>query len=470
MTAPDPASSALLGPLFASGEMRTLFGDRAQLGRMLKVEAALAAAEAALGVIPRGAGAPIAAACNPSRFDIEVIGKAAPASGNVAIPLVKALTAEVARRDAEAARFVHWGATSQDIIDTATSLAIREAVALITRDLDRTAKSFAGHARRYRKKPMAGRTWLQQALPITFGLKAARYATMLVRVRTGLHRAATNAAVLQFGGAAGTLASLGGKGTAVARKLAAELDLSLPDLPWHGERDRVAGVASALGIMIGAAGKIARDLSLLMQTEVAEVFEPSAPGKGGSSTMPHKRNPVASAEILTAATLAPGLVSSVLSGMTQEHERALGGWQAEWVALPQLFLLASGAAAQLAETARGLEVDVERMRDNLEFTNGLVMAEAVQMALGEKLGRMQAHDLLEAASKQAASERRHLRDVVAEMPQIADELPPAKLTALFEPAAYLGSADEFIERALKSVDQALAKSAKGNPKTKGKKR
>jgi 3-carboxy-cis,cis-muconate cycloisomerase len=459
MTAPDPTSSALLGPLFASGDMRALFADRATLGRMLGVEAALANAEAAANVIPRGAAAPIAAACNPARYDLAAIGEAARASGNVAIPLVKALTAEVARRDKEAARFVHWGATSQDIIDTATVLAIRDAAALLDRDLARAAKAFASLARRHRKQPMAGRTWLQQALPITFGLKAARYATMLVRVRMQLAEAASRASVLQFGGAAGTLASLGAKGPAVAKRLAGELELGLPDLPWHGERDRIAAVASALGIAIGAAGKIARDISLLMQTEVGETFEPSAPGKGGSSTMPHKRNPVACAQILTAATLAPGLVASVMSGMVQEHERALGGWQAEWIALPQLFLLASGATAQLAETAKGLEIDNKRMSANLEFTGGLLMAEAVQMALGEKLGRMQAHDLLETASRRAASEGRHLREVAAEVPEIAGALPAKTLDALFDPLAYLGSAGEFIERALKAVDRALAKPA-----------
>lgn len=456
MTNPDPAGSTLHGPLFASREMRALFSDRASVGRMLAVEAALANAEAAAGVIPRGAAAPIVAACNPAGFDLEAIGAAAPASGNIAIPLVKALTAAVARRDAEAARFVHWGATSQDILDTATMLAIREAADILGRDLDRAIKSFAAHAKRNAKKPMTGRTWLQQALPITFGLKAARWAAMLARVRVELHGAASAAAVLQFGGAAGTLASLGAKGPAVAKRLAGELDLALPDLPWHGERDRIASVAAALGILIGAAGKVARDLSLLMQTEVAEVFEPSAPGHGGSSTLPHKRNPVACAQILAAATLAPGLVAGILSGMTQEHERALGGWQAEWVALPQLFLLASGAASRLAETAKGLEVDTKRMRANLEATNGLIMAEAVQMALGEKLGRMQAHDLLEAASKRAGGEGRHLRDVIAETPAISDALSAKALDALFDPLSYLGSAEDFIERALKSTERALA--------------
>jgi len=460
MTSPDPAGSALFGPMFATREMRALYSDRAKLGRMLKVESALAAAESAAGAIPRGAAGPIAAACNPARFDLEAIGQAARASGNIAIPIVKALTAQVARRDAEAARFVHWGATSQDIIDTADVLAIRDAAALIGRDLERAIKALSALARRHRKKPMAGRTWLQQALPITFGLKAARWAAMLARVHDQLRAAASAAAVLQFGGAAGTLASLGAKGPAVSKRLASELELALPELPWHGERDRIAAVAVSLGILIGAAGKIARDVSLLMQTEIGEAFEPAAPGRGGSSTMPHKRNPVACAQILTAATLAPGLVASVLSGMVQEHERALGGWQAEWIALPQLFLLASGATSLLAETTKGLEVDTARMRANLEITNGLIMAEAVQMALGEKLGRMQAHDLLETASKRAAAEGRHLREVIDETPAIADVLPPKTLDVLFDPLRYLGSADHFIDGALKSADQALAKVSK----------
>jgi 3-carboxy-cis,cis-muconate cycloisomerase len=450
--------------MFASGDMLALWSDRATLGRMLAVEAALADAEAAAGVIPRGAAAPIAAACKPGRFDPEAIGQAARASGNIAIPLIKALTAEVARRDREAARFVHWGATSQDIIDTATVLAIRDGAALIDRDLERAIKSLAAQARRHRRKPMAGRTWLQQALPITFGLKAARWATMLMRVRMQLHATASAAAVLQFGGAAGTLASLGAKGPAVAKRLADELQLTRPALPWHGERDRIAAVAIALGLTIGAAGKIARDISLLMQTEVGEVFEPAAPGRGGSSTMPHKRNPVACAQILTAATLAPGLVAGVLSGMVQEHERALGGWQAEWVALPQLFLLASGAVAQLADMAKGIEVDSNRMRANLDATNGLIMAEAVQMALGEKLGRIEAHDLLETASKRAASEGRHLREVIGATPAIAEALPAKSLDKLFDPVAYLGSADQFVEHALKLIDQSIAAKSKSKRK------
>jgi 3-carboxy-cis,cis-muconate cycloisomerase len=450
----DP--STLLGPMFASRDMRALFSDRATLGRMLAVEAALARAEAAVGVIPRNAAKPIAAACNPSRFDPGAIGQAAQNAGNIAIPLVKALTAAVAKRDTNAARFVHWGATSQDIIDTASVLAIRDGTSLLLRDLDRAIRSLAALARRHRKKPMAGRTLLQQALPITFGLKAARWAAMLARVRVRLDQAAAAAGVLQFGGAAGTLASLGRKGPAVAKRLARELELTPPELPWHGERDRVAEVAVTLGILIGATGKFARDVSLLSQTEVGEVMEPSAPGKGGSSTLPHKRNPVGCSQILAAATLAPGLVAALLTGMAQEHERALGGWQAEWLALPQLFLLASGAVARLAEIAKGPEVDVPRMRANLNATNGLIMGEAVQMALGEKLGRLEAHELLERASKKAVDDGRLLKEVLEEIPEVNAALPSPRLAALFDPLAYLGSTDGFIERALKAAERAIA--------------
>jgi 3-carboxy-cis,cis-muconate cycloisomerase len=456
--------------MFATRDMRALFSDRATLGRLLAVEAALARAEGAVGAIPGKAAPAIVAACNASRFDAAALGAAAQPAGNLAIPLVKALTASVARRDADAARFVHWGATSQDILDTATALAIRDAFALIDRDLVRAIRGFGALARRHRKTPVAGRTWMQQALPITFGLKAARWAAMLARAREQMREAATGASVLQFGGAAGTLASLGGKGPRVARRLADELRLPLPDIPWHGERDRAAAVAVALGILIGSAGKVARDVSLLMQTEVGEAFEPTAAGKGGSSTMPHKRNPVGAAQILAASTLAPGLVAGVLSGMVQEHERALGGWQAEWIALPQLFLLASGATARLAEIGKGIEIDVRRMRENLELTRGLVLAEAVQMALGEKLGRLAAHDLLEAASKRAISEGRHLKDVLTEVPEVADTLSSERLDMLFDPLAYLGSADLFLERALKSIDRALGAGGAAAPKRKKKRK
>ncbi len=425
------------------------------LGRMLAVEEALARAEAAAGVISPSAVRPIALACDPKHYDTKALGEAAANAGNLAIPLVKALTAQVSKRDANAARYVHWGATSQDIIDTATVIAIRDGTKLLDRDLKRAIKAFATLARRHRKTPITARTWLQHAVPMTFGLKLARWSALLARTRTELHSASAQSAVLQFGGAAGTLASLGKSGGKVAKLLADRLDLSLPEVPWHAERDRIASVASALGILIGATGKIARDLSLMMQTELGEAFEPAAPGRGGSSTMPQKRNPTSSAQILAAANLAPGLVASVLSSMLQEHERALGGWQAEWIALPQLFLLASGASARIAEIAEGIEINAARMRKNLDTTHGMIMAETVQMALAEKLGKLKAHDLVEDASKRAIKQKKNLFDVVSEMPEVSKILPRKQLKALFDPLAYLGNSEEFIDRALKQVKKSL---------------
>ncbi len=445
----------LLGPFFASAKMRALLSDKSTLQRMLDVEAALAAAEASARVIPRTAVAPITAACNAKRYDLDAIGAAAANAGNLAIPLVKALTAEVAKRNKEAARFVHWGATSQDIIDTATVLALREAAALLDRDLIRAIKGFASLAKKHRKTVMPGRTWLQQALPTTLGLKAAEYAASLSRARTRIGEAVFDASVLQFGGAAGTLAALGGKGTAVARALGKELALAVPPAPWHAHNDRIVHAASAIAIAIGECGKIARDVSLLMQTEIGEVFEPAGAGRGGSSTMPQKRNPVLSAQILTAANIAPNLVSSLLSGLVQEQERGLGGWQASWLTLPQLLLIASGAFERTAELANGLEVDKARMRANLNLSNGALMAEAVQFALGQKLGRMEAHELLAKASKQSATQNRHLKEVLREMPEVSRRLTPKKLDEIFDPARYLGEAEKFIDATLAAIERDL---------------
>jgi len=425
------------------------------LGRMLAIEAALAHAEAAAGVIPRKAVRPISLACDPRRYDVETLGEAAASAGNIAIPLIKALTAEVAKRNTDAARYVHWGATSQDIIDTATVISIGEGAKLLDRDLKRAIKNFLALARRHRKTPVAARTWLQQAVPMTFGLKLSRWAALLARTRINLLRSVDESSVLQFGGAGGTLASLGKHGRKVARHLADRLDLALPDAPWHAERDRIANVASSLGVLIGATGKIARDLALMMQTEVGEAFEPSAPGRGSSSTMPQKRNPTASAQILAAATLAPGLVASLLWGMSQEHERALGGWQAEWLALPQLFFLASGAVMRTAEIAEGLEVDRIKMRNNLDISHGLIMAEAVQMALAEKIGKLKAHELIETASRRATKKKQDLFSAVLEIPEVVKMLPEKQLKSLFNPLAYLGSTEAFIEHTLKEVRQSL---------------
>jgi 3-carboxy-cis,cis-muconate cycloisomerase len=451
----DPASSALLGPLFSSGEMRALFADKAVIGRMLQFENALARAEVAAGVIPSKAASAIDAACKPSLYDAAAIGKAAGLAGNVAIPFVKALTAQVAHKDADASRFVHWGGTSQDVIDTANSLAFRAGAKLLARDLQRTVRGLVRLSEKHRKTPVIARTLMQHALPTTFGLKLANEAAAFARAAQLLDTAVEKACVLQFAGAAGTLAALGRKGPAVAKRLASELKLPPAGGPWHAQRDRIAELASALGIVIGTCGKFARDISLHMQTEVGEVFEPAAKGRGGSSAMPHKRNPALSFQILASANLAPGLVASVLSGMVQEHERATGGWQSEWIAMPQLFLLASGALERTAEIAEGMEVHRERMRKNLDLTNGLIMAESAQLALRASLGKNEAHELLEDASRKALRSNRHLMEILVTDPRVSKVLTRKLLQALFDPLSYLGSANEFQDQALRSARRYL---------------
>jgi 3-carboxy-cis,cis-muconate cycloisomerase len=285
-----------------------------------------------------------------------------------------------------------------------------------------------------------------------FGLKLAEYAAALHRSRTRLQRLRREGLALQFGGAAGTLAALGDKGMLVAEKLAQELKLPLPEAPWHTHRDRIAEAASVLAILAGSCGKIARDVSLLMQTDVAEAFEPSGEGRGGSSTMPHKRNPVAAATALAAATMAPNLAATIFAAQVQDHERSAGLWHAEWPTLPTLLLVTSGALAAIVDIAEGLEVDVARMRANLDATGGLIMAEAVTFALAEKIGKSDAHHLVEAASKKAVAEKKHLRDVLAKDPKISVHLSTEKLTKLFEPMAYQGVSQALIDRLLTSLE------------------
>ena len=300
---------------------------------------------------------------------------------------------------------------------------------------------------------MVARTWLQHALPMPFGLKLAEYAAALHRSRARLQRLRSEALALQFGGAAGTLAALGDKGLLVAEKLAQELELPLPDAPWHTHRDRIAEAASVFAIVSGTCGKIARDLSLMMQTDVAEASEPSGEGRGGSSTMPHKRNPVASATALAAATMAPNLAATIFASMVQDHERSAGAWHAEWPTLPMLLLVTSGALAAVVDIAEGLEVDGPRMRVNLDATDGLIMAEAVTFALAEKIGKSEAHHLIEAASKKAVAGKQHLRDVLTADPKVAAQLDADTIAKLFEPMAYQGASQALIDRLLASLDK-----------------
>ena len=446
------ALSPLLAPMLSSAAMRAVCDDVAYLQNMLDFEAALAQAEASAGVIPKRAAGAIAKACKASSFDLAELAKAATLSGNLAIPLVKALTADVAKADSEAARYVHWGATSQDVIDTATMLTLRAGIDLLLADVDRAIKGFAGLAQKHRDTPMVARTWLQHALPMPFGLKLAGYAAALARSRRRLIRLRGESLALQFGGAAGTLAALGDKGLLVAEKLAEGLKLPLPDAPWHGHRDRIAEAASVLAIACGSCGKIARDVSLMMQTDVAEAFEPSGEGRGGSSTMPHKRNPVASAAALAAATMAPNLAATIFAAQVGDHERSAGPWHAEWPTLPALLLVTSGGLAAIVDIAEGLEVDAKRMRINLDATHGLIMAEAVTFALAEKIGKSEAHRLIEEACKKAVADKKQLRDVLTAEPKVTSHLTAEQLAKLFEPMAYQGVSQTLIDRLLASLD------------------
>jgi 3-carboxy-cis,cis-muconate cycloisomerase len=444
--------SPLLAPMLSSAAMRAVCDNVAYLQHMLDFEAALARAEAATGMIPAGAVAPIEKACKAALFDLAALAEAATRSGNLAIPLVKALTTAVAKADADAARYVHWGATSQDVIDTAGMLTLRAAIEALLSDIDRAIAGFSKLARKHRDTPMVARTWLQHALPMPFGLKLAEYAAALHRSRARLQRLRGDGLALQFGGAAGTLAALGDKAMPVAERLAEALRLPLPEAPWHTHRDRIAEAASVLAIVTGSCGKIARDVSLMMQTDVAEAFEPSGEGRGGSSTMPHKRNPVAAATALAAATMAPNLAATIFAAQVQDHERSAGPWHAEWPTLPTLLLVTSGALAAIVDIAEGLEVDAARMRVNLDATGGLIMAEAVTMALAEKIGKSEAHHLVEAASKKAVAEKKGLREVLAKDTMVTAHLSADKLKKLFEPMAYQGASQALIDRLLASLD------------------
>ena len=445
--------SPLLAPMLSSAAMRTVCDDLSYLQHMLDFEAALARAEAATGVIPASAADTIAKSCRAQSFDLAALAEAATRCGNLAIPLVKALTADVAKADTDAARYVHWGATSQDVIDTASMLGLRAAIDALLSDIDRAVAGFAKLATQHRDTAMVARTWLQHALPMPFGLKLAEYAAALHRSRARLLRLRGEALALQFGGAAGTLAALGDNGLRVAERLARELKLPLPAAPWHTHRDRIAEAASVFAILAGTCGKIARDIQLMMQTDVAEAFEPAGEGRGGSSTMPHKRNPVAAATALAAATMAPGLAATIFASLVQDHERSAGPWHAEWPTLPMLLLVTSGALAATVDIAEGLEVDAARMRVNLDATHGLIMAEAVTMALAEKIGKSEAHHLVEAASKKAVADKKDLRDVLTKDAKVTAHFDADKLTKLFEPMAYQGVSQALIDRLLASLDK-----------------
>ncbi|HEV7705338.1 MAG TPA: 3-carboxy-cis,cis-muconate cycloisomerase [Gemmatimonadaceae bacterium] len=438
----------ILDALFGDPDVDVVLSDASRVAAMLRVEVALARAQAATGVIPERAVDAIARSADVDDYDFDALARDSINAGNLAIPLVRHLTERVARADADAARYVHWGATSQDIIDTATVQQLRAATEIVLRSLTRAGNAAESLVRRHGATVMPGRTWLQHATPITFALKAAGWMSALDRVHEALANALAGAAVLQFGGASGTLASLGDRGPDVAAALGAALKLDVPELPWHAHRDRLATLACALGVAIGTMGKVARDIALLAQTEVAEAFESAAGGRGGSSTMPQKRNPVGASVVLAASVRAPGLVATMLAAMPQEHERGLGGWQAEWETLPELVHLAGGAAKHVADMLTSLEVDAKTMRANVDITNGTSLAESISMALAEHVGKSEAHTLVEAASRSALAEHRALADVLASMPDVTKHLGKEEIARRLRPDEYLGASEAMVRAAL----------------------
>ena len=429
-------SSALFDGLFLPEPIAAAVSDHAWIAAMLEFEAALAVAEARVGVIPPDAAEAIEAACEPDGFDPATLGREARASGNPAAPLVAALTEKV---EGDAAGYVHWGATSQDVLDTAAMLVARRTLATIQADLHAVAQSSASLADSHRGTLMPARTLMQQALPTTFGLKAAGWLTSALHAG---HRLARLRLPVQLGGAAGTLAALGDRGLAVLRELGAELGLAEPVVPWHAERSAVAELGAALAISASALDKLALDVVLMSQTEVGELSEAAGEGRGGSSTLPHKRNPVASIRVRACARGARAAAGLLIDSRAGEHERAAGAWPAEWSAVSDALRFTGGAAAAMREAVEGIEVHPERMRQNLERTGGLVMTEALTMALAERVGRGEAKQLVERAIQAGGS----LREALSNL----DQLEPEEVERALEPSGYLGAADALIDRALEA--------------------
>ncbi len=436
-------SSRLIESLGTTEEMAELFSDGSVLESMLRFEIALARTQARLGVIPASAAEAIARAATVENFDPAALARDARESATVAIPFVKALTAEIAAADRDGAGFVHWGATSQDLIDTAFVLLLAPAREVMTEHHRQIEAALRALSERHAETVMLARTLLQPAPPTTFGYKAAGWFGAVHRSWRRLSDSFDEALQLQFGGAAGTLASYGDRGLALAMELGKELELNVPEAPWHTHRDRLAVLVTNCAIYTGSLGKIARDVSLLMQAEIGEVAERG----GGSSAMPGKRNPAASALILAAATRVPALVASYLSGLVQEHERAVGAWQAEWATVAGVIQATGSAMAAAAEMICGLTINTDRMRANVAATNGSVFAEKAAMLLASKLGRTAAQLLAAEAAKNSS-----LREGLARNPQIAAALSRQEIQTIDEPEDYLGAAETFRRRLLQDKE------------------
>ncbi|HTR83303.1 MAG TPA: 3-carboxy-cis,cis-muconate cycloisomerase [Reyranella sp.] len=423
----------LVNALGASAAASEAFSDTSTLRHMLAFEAALAHAVAEAGLIPAKAATVIASACDPALYDPAPLAEAARRTATLTVPVVKALTAEVARRDAEAASYVHWGATSQDVLDTAMVLQLRDALTPLLADIDGIVAAFAAHAEKHRATPMLGRTLLQPATPLALGQKIAGWASDLDRARRRLVVSLADIQIVQFGGASGSLSALGAKAEVVMVSLAKHLKLALPPAPWFTQRVRVAAVAQDIALVCGALGKAARDISLMMQIEVGEASEPSGPGRGGSSTMPHKRNPVGAALVLAAANRAPQLAATVVAAMPQEHERALGGWQSEWPTLAALCETLGSSVEAMKEVAPGLAIDEDAIQANMDATEAAVLAERATFLLAEKMGKQKAAAIVEKALAQGGS-------FIAALGQLEKELSDEE--------ALLGYSSQFVDRLL----------------------
>ncbi|MEN3237822.1 MULTISPECIES: 3-carboxy-cis,cis-muconate cycloisomerase [Methylobacterium] len=448
---PAPAAtvidSLLFRDAFGTPAMRAIFSDHALIQRYIEVEVALAKAEAACGVIPAEAADEIAARCSFEALDFDLLRHETDNVGYPILPLVHQLV----KQCGEAGRFVHWGATTQDIMDTANVLQIRAGLELVSADIDALRTILADLSRRHRDTPMAGRTHLQQALPVTFGYKTAIWLAALDRHAERLAQARPRVLVGSFAGAAGTLASLGESGLAVQEALCRELGLGVPVSTWHVARDGFAEVVNLLALITGSLGKIALDVMIMASTEFAEVYEPFVTGRGASSTMPQKRNPISSELMLAASKGVRQQAGLMLDAMVQDFERATGPWHAEWMAIPESFVLTAGALHQAKFALGGLIVDEAQMRRNLGLSRGLIVAEAVMMALAPHTGRQAAHDLVYAACRVVNEHGGTLAEALAAVPEVTAHFDRAAIDRLTDPANYLGAAPQMVDRVLASA-------------------
>jgi 3-carboxy-cis,cis-muconate cycloisomerase len=451
----------LIDSLTTNSPMDNLFSDSSLIQEMVRFEVVLAQVEGRLGIIPAAAAETIHRAVAPDKFNAAAIASEALQSATPAIPFVKRLTEQVRSVDPSAAGFVHWGATSQDLCDTAMILVLQKVQTAFAASLDRLDRHLVPLAEQHAHTVMLGRTLLQPATPITFGLKAAGWLGAIHRAHKHVDRAFDEALVLQFGGASGTLAAFGDHGLEVAAALAKDLSLQLPDAPWHSHRDRLATLLTSCGVLVGVLAKMARDISLLMQPEIRELREPFKEGQGGSSTMPHKRNPVQCTITLAAANRTPGLISNFLSGMVQEHERGVGGWQAEWSTIADVMCATGMAIVGMAAVSNGLTADIGQMRSNLEAMQGRIFAEKAMILLGAAMGRDVAHKVVEEATRRSLEQGRRLKDVLAESKEVQQHMSRQDLNALEDPEAYVGSAETFRQRLMKSVDEDQAEKGTG---------